>query len=246
MTLLWQYFAGDETQPELSTEHTVADALSSSDTASSSWCSVQRPVVLKTNPSEPSLAAIPAHQRVACWLAQQQDFVHYGATQPTTWPAARGPPSDVSLGDFLRCSPPYRPSFMDRRSAPAQLAASGDPVAPQVGEQKQHTMLHTDRLEQPLQDHPATLAAAEPEGDADFLHHAFGHFVAFQPLDFQRHRSNALLASSGAMDEGNDGDSLCGETCVGQGSHTEQETKSLWAYFASVVDEMTRDVTFIH
>ncbi|KAJ1721591.1 hypothetical protein LPJ53_003902 [Coemansia erecta] len=274
MTLLWQYFAGDETPPEYPTAgHTMPDALSASDAASSSWCSVQRPGAAKGHIPPPALPAIPAHQRVASWLAQQ-GAVHYRASDGAAVVAVAasavrsgGPPaSDVSLGDFLRCSAPYRPSFMDRPSACMQTApeASGETAAADIPERMQSTMADTGRPEQlPLQDAapaipaaPAAAAAttttAESEGDADFLHHAFGHFVAFQPLDFARHRTSAAAPEgndsgnvSGDDDEDDDDDGLCGETCVGHGSRTEQQTKSLWAYFADVVDEMTRDVTFI-
>ncbi|KAJ2786657.1 hypothetical protein GGI15_001331 [Coemansia interrupta] len=253
MTLLWQYFAGDETQPEYPiVGHTMADALSASDAASSSWCSVQRPGAAKPPPPSPTIPEIPAHQRVASWLAQQ-GAVHYrasdGSAAVVTAATERSvPASDVSLGDFLRCTAPYRPSFMDRRDACRPEAGCRDAGMPDIPERTQDTIgADAGRPEQlaSLQDAPG---ATESEGDADFLHHAFGRFVAFQPLDFACHRASTAAPPEDNGDGNGDGsedDGLCGETCVGLGSRTEQGTKSLWAYFASVVDEMTRDVTFI-
>ncbi|KAJ2689586.1 hypothetical protein IWW39_001390 [Coemansia spiralis] len=130
------------------------------DTFSESWCSVH---LSPQQPAFPLPPSEPPQQRVATWLQQQ----HIEAMQPAQYASScRKSQSQVSLADFLRCTGPQRPSFLDR-TKPKQTApdTTASPPAP---DSKQH---------------PRAAEEEEPT-DAEFLSHVLSHFVAFQPQDF--------------------------------------------------------------
>ncbi|KAJ1882503.1 hypothetical protein LPJ57_000879 [Coemansia sp. RSA 486] len=77
-------------------------------------------------------------------------------------------------------------------------------------------------------------------GDAEFLSHAFDHFVAFQPLDFVKRRE--LSACATIVDHHDDGNELDYAETVRVEEH---EQNGLWSYFSGVLDDLTRDITFI-
>lgn len=58
--------------------------------------------------------------------------------------------------------------------------------------------------------------------DAEFLSHAFNHFVTFQPLDFDRQYRGRI-----------------------QLTEREEEPKDgVWSYIAKSINDATRDITF--
>ncbi|KAJ2659516.1 hypothetical protein IWW48_003462 [Coemansia sp. RSA 1200] len=133
-------------------------------------------------------------EKVAAWIAKYNTMPAGSSAGAASKASAdsrrvrrRRPLSDASLADFLRCASPYRPSFMDKpRRQHKQLApavatlVAADAAAAAIGEgcgNAANEATAADSSEQ-------TLLSYDTAGDAEFLSHAFYHFVSFQPLDF--------------------------------------------------------------
>ncbi|KAJ2350027.1 hypothetical protein IWW50_006023 [Coemansia erecta] len=93
-----------------------------------------------------------------------------------------------------------------------------------TGSQHAHTHSHPDRAAATPQSRPseAEHAEAKAEGSAEFLGHAFQHFVAFQPLDFAPRSPEAAH-----------GPSLANIASAG--------LASIRTYLSGMLDELSRD-----
>ncbi|KAJ2519628.1 hypothetical protein H4217_002560 [Coemansia sp. RSA 1939] len=138
-------------------------------------------------------------EKVAAWIAKYSTMPAGGSAGAASRAGAdssrvrrRRPLSDASLADFLRCASPFRPSFMDKprrqqqkqQPAPAAAvvvaAAAAAAAAAAIGEDCGNAADEAAAADSSEQ----TLLCYDRAGDAEFLGHAFYHFVSFQPLDF--------------------------------------------------------------
>ncbi|KAJ1643124.1 hypothetical protein LPJ64_005080 [Coemansia asiatica] len=91
------------------------------------------------------------------------------------------------------------------------------------------------------------------DGDAEFLSHAFTHFVAFQSVDFatrhHHHHYDGREMSACVTAVGDECDELdvLEDTAMAEEYPNELDCKqiSLWSYFSGILDDLTCDITFI-
>ncbi|KAJ2722686.1 hypothetical protein GGI07_003149 [Coemansia sp. Benny D115] len=309
---LWQY-SSDEYTPETANWQPTAETIAAQscfDAVSESWCSVQYPAEnLQQAKASSSLPSIPPQQRVADWIQQSclsRTSVYY---EPSGTVAVqfqrRRSLGEASLQDFLGCSGPYRPSFMDHRVSnkyallERQSTQSGSSSA-RVNAKKstQHGGKTTKGRSSTSRPSPAasatssmhvgvistgtssrcsasaerrqqnvgrcrpgrevaavptnTASIAAAEGDADFLSHAFHRFVSFQPMDFVSNWEELISgtaecdAKGGDIGEFNDDSIADGRTALASSKSSQSTSQALWTYLTDLVDDLTRDVTYIH
>ncbi|KAJ2547624.1 hypothetical protein EV175_005143 [Coemansia sp. RSA 1933] len=89
--------------------------------------------------------------------------------------------SDASLADFLRCTAPYQPSFMDKKKPHTKQPA---PTVKTDWNQGTEQLANARSEEYKEQIRMGERESVETGGDAEFLSHALCHFAAFQPHDF--------------------------------------------------------------
>ncbi|KAJ2236781.1 hypothetical protein H4R99_001421 [Coemansia sp. RSA 1722] len=249
---LWQYFdsetSSSDTQQLRCTEMDGRETQPSvSDDTSESWCSVHHPNVhvVKPEPLNTFSAPINAQQRVTSWLEKYHQVMPGSVRYEQGKAAVSIAKSDISLVDFLQCSAPFRPSFMDRKLQKTRsLVITPKKQQPNVHDrQTKSSTIYDTRRRSLVCDRKEVEWDAQTTavpGDAEFLSHAFDHFVAFQPLDFVKRRE--LSACATIVDHHDDGNELDYAETVRVEEH---EQNGLWSYFSGVLDDLTRDITFI-